>query len=60
MKSNTLKREQKERQLKALFQKYKVKHARYDHDCMDMCVPYAEGITNAEYRDFISDKDKVN
>ena len=60
VKSNAFQREQNETQLKTLLHRYEAStQARYDHDCMDMCIPYAEVINNAEYRDLISDKDKV-
>ena len=53
-------KEENEGRLKNMFEKFTIQKARYDDDCIDLCIPYAEVITNAEYYKLVKDDDKVS
>ena len=57
---NAFIRENNESRLRALFQKFPIHKAQYDEECMDLCIPYADVITNAKYKELVADEFKVN
>lgn len=46
--------------LKELFARFPMKKTRYDEDCLDMCIPGTEAITQAEYEEIVDDPIKVD
>lgn len=46
--------------LKELFAQFPMRKTRYDEDCLDMCIPGTEPISQAEYDDIVYDPMKVD
>ena len=45
--------------IQAIFKKYPpVENAKYDDDCMDLCVPFSEAIDTKDYNKIMEDSSK--